>query len=90
MELWNKLKQPVSDLELSVRSTNCLREANIRTIADLVQKGEPEMLKYRNFGKKSLAEIGVILKNMGFSLGMNLDKFAKFREQQKNEIESKA
>lgn len=90
MELWNKLKQPVSDLELSVRSTNCLRGANIRTIADLVQKGEPEMLKYRNFGKKSLAEIQVMLKSMGLSLGMNLDKFAKFREQQKNEIESKS
>ncbi len=86
MELWNKLKQPVSDLELSVRSTNCLREANIKTIADLVQKEEPEMLKYRNFGKKSLAEIGVILKNMGLSLGMNLDKFAKFREQQKQVV----
>lgn len=89
IELWNKLKQPVSDLELSVRSTNCLREANIKTIADLVQKGEPEMLKYRNFGKKSLAEIQVILKGMGFSLGMNLDRFAKFKGQQKQEIEDK-
>lgn len=90
MELWNKLRQPVSDLELSVRSTNCLREANIKTIADLVQKEEPEMLKYRNFGKKSLAEIQVILKGMGLSLGMNLDKFVKFREQQKQEIESRS
>lgn len=87
LEFWNKLKQPVSELELSVRSTNCLREANIKTIADLVQKNEAEMLKYRNFGKKSLAEIQVILKNMGFSLEMNLDKFAKFKDQQKKQEE---
>lgn len=85
LELWNKLRQPVTDLELSVRSTNCLREANIKTIGDLVQKSEPEMLKYRNFGKKSLAEIQVILKGMGLSLGMNLDKFEKLKESQRQQ-----
>lgn len=88
IELWNKLRQPVTDLELSVRSTNCLREANIKTIADLVQKAEPEMLKYRNFGKKSLAEIQAILRGMGLSLGMNLDKFEKLKEQ--HEVRSNA
>ena len=65
---------PVSELELSVRSSNCLREAKIKTIAELVSKSESEMLKYRNFGKKSLSEIGLILKDMELSLGMKLDK----------------
>lgn len=73
-ELIEKLKMPVSELELSVRSANCLREAHIKTIAELVKKSESEMLKYRNFGKKSLSEIGNILKEMGLSLGMKLDK----------------
>lgn len=72
--LIEKLKQPVSDLELSVRSSNCLREARIKTIADLVKKAEPEMLEYRNFGKKSLTEISDILKGMGLSFGMKIDK----------------
>ena len=65
-----KLKMPISELELSVRSSNCLREARIKTIGDLVKKTELEMLKYRNFGKKSLAEINKILIDMGLSLGM--------------------
>jgi len=52
-ELYDKLKQPISELELSVRSANCLEEAKIKTIGQLVQKTEMEMLKYRNFGKKS-------------------------------------
>ena len=73
-EAVEKLRMPVSELELSVRSANCLREAKIKTIADLVQKGEPEMLKYRNFGKKSLAEIQEILQGMGLSFGMKLDR----------------
>ncbi len=73
-ELIEKLKTPVSELELSVRSANCLREAHIKTIADLVRRSEAEMLKYRNFGKKSLSEIGVILKEMNLTLGMKLDK----------------
>jgi len=73
-ELLEKLKTPITELELSVRSANCLREAKIKTIGDLVKRGEPEMLKYRNFGKKSLNEIGIILKDMGLSLGMKLEK----------------
>ena len=73
-EALEKLRMPVSELELSVRSANCLREAKIKTIADLVQKGEGEMLKFRNFGKKSLAEINEILKGMGLSFGMKLDR----------------
>jgi DNA-directed RNA polymerase subunit alpha len=68
-----KLRQPISELELSVRSANCLEEAKIKTIGDLVQKTEMEMLKYRNFGKKSLAEINNILSSMGLSLGMKVD-----------------
>ena len=72
-ELYEKLRQPISELELSVRSANCLEEAKIKTIGDLVQKTEMEMLKYRNFGKKSLAEINNILKGMNLSLGMKVD-----------------
>ena len=72
-ELYEKLKQPISELELSVRSANCLEEAKIKTIGQLVQKTEMEMLKYRNFGKKSLTEINNILSPMGLSLGMKVD-----------------
>ncbi len=71
---YEKLKIPVSELELSVRSANCLREANIKTLLDLVEKTEAEMLTYRNFGKKSLNEITNLLKSMGFSLGMKIDR----------------
>ncbi len=73
-EAVEKLRMPVSELELSVRSANCLREAKIKLIADLVQKSEPEMLKFRNFGKKSLEEIRLILKGMGLDFGMKLDR----------------
>ncbi len=73
-EVVEKLRMPVSELELSVRSANCLREAKIKSMADLVQRTEPEMLKFRNFGKKSLAEIQEILKSMGLNLGMKLDR----------------
>ena len=62
-----------SELELSVRSANCLKEANIKTIADLVKKTEAELLSFRNFGKKSLTEIGDLIKVMGLSLGMKVD-----------------
>ncbi|MBI3011235.1 MAG: DNA-directed RNA polymerase subunit alpha [Candidatus Omnitrophica bacterium] len=68
-ELQEKLKTPISELELSVRSANCLREASIRTIGELVEKTPQELLKYRNFGKKSLVEIEELLKGMGLSLG---------------------
>jgi len=67
------LSKPVAELELSVRSANCLEAANIITIRDLVTKTEQEMLKYRNFGRKSLNEIKEILSEMGLAFGMALD-----------------
>ena len=69
-ELREKLDRSIEELELSVRSFNCLEAAGIKTIRDLVQKSESEMLKYRNFGRKSLSEIKNILRDMG--LGFNL------------------
>ncbi|MDD5291961.1 MAG: DNA-directed RNA polymerase subunit alpha, partial [Candidatus Omnitrophica bacterium] len=72
-ELYEKLRLPISELELSVRSSNCLREANIKTIADLVKRSETEMLGFRNFGKKSLTEIKELIVSMGLSLGMKFD-----------------
>lgn len=72
--LYEKLKIPVSELEVSVRSGNCLREAQIKSLADLVEKTEPEILSYRNFGKKSLNEISALLKTMGLSFGMKIDR----------------
>jgi len=69
------LQKSVEELELSVRSGNCLRAANIRTLGDLVQKSEPEMLKYRNFGRKSLKEIQDILEQMGLHFGMDVGKY---------------
>ena len=68
------LDKSVEELELSVRSYNCLKNANIRTIRELVQKTEAEMLKTKNFGRKSLNEIKEILQTMGLSLGMKLDQ----------------
>ena len=67
-ELQEKLKTPIGELELSVRSANCLREAQIHTIGELVGKSPQELLKYRNFGKKSLSEIEELLKGMGLGL----------------------
>ncbi len=67
------LLRSVDELELSVRSHNCLKSANIKTIADLVQKTEADLLKTKNFGRKSLEEIKEILKTMGLSLGMRID-----------------
>lgn len=69
------LFKPVNELELSVRSANCLKNANIRYIGELVQKTEAEMLKTKNFGRKSLNEIKEILSEMGLSLGMKIDNF---------------
>ncbi|MDX9858923.1 MAG: DNA-directed RNA polymerase subunit alpha [candidate division Zixibacteria bacterium] len=69
------LKTRVDELELSVRSSNCLRAANIQTLADLVTKTESEMLKYRNFGRKSLNEISTLLEQMDLHFGMDIDKF---------------
>ncbi|HNV24367.1 MAG TPA: DNA-directed RNA polymerase subunit alpha [Candidatus Omnitrophota bacterium] len=72
--LYEKLRLPISELELSVRSANCLKDANIKTIAELVKKTESELLSFRNFGKKSLTEINDLLKVMGIHLGMKVDQ----------------
>lgn len=72
-ELRELLMRSVDELELSVRSSNCLNTANIRTIGDLVRRSEGEMLKYRNFGRKSLKEISDILKGMNLHFGMDVD-----------------
>ncbi len=72
--LVSSLTRSVEELELSVRSYNCLKNANIQTIAELVQKTDSEMLKTRNFGRKSLNEIKEILEGMGLHLGMKLEE----------------
>src|SRR5690349_12946819 len=69
------LYRPVDDLELSVRSANCLQNADIKYIGELVQRSEQEMLKTKNFGRKSLNEIKEILHEMGLSLGMKLENY---------------
>ena len=74
------LDKSVEELELSVRSYNCLKNANNRTIRELVQKTEAEMLRTKNFGRKSLNEIKEILHGMGLSLGMRLDQPAVHQE----------
>ena len=68
------LKMRVDELELSVRSANCLRAGNIHTLADLVKNEEATMLKYKNFGRKSLIELNQILSNLGLSFGMEVEK----------------
>ena len=72
-EVNKNLSRSVNELELSVRAANCLKNANIKTIADLVQKSEGEMLRTKNFGKKSLNEIKEILTEMGLSLGTKIE-----------------
>jgi DNA-directed RNA polymerase subunit alpha len=67
------LLKSVDELELSVRASNCLKNAQIKTISELVQKTEHEMLKTKNFGRKSLNEIKEVLHSMGLRLGMRLD-----------------
>ncbi len=74
-ELLAKLSLKINEIELSVRSTNCLNQANVDTIAELVVMPEPEMLKFRNFGKKSLNEIKAKLEDMGLHLGMDLSNY---------------
>ena len=71
------LNRSVEELELSVRSYNCLKNANIQTIGELVQKTEAEMLRTKNFGRKSLNEIKEILANMGLALGMRIDQHGR-------------
>jgi DNA-directed RNA polymerase subunit alpha len=68
------LRMKVDELELSVRSNNCLRAANIVYLADLVKNQESDMLKYKNFGRKSLVELNAVLTNMGLTFGMDVEK----------------
>jgi DNA-directed RNA polymerase subunit alpha len=75
LRIRNLLKMRVDELELSVRSSNCLHAANIVTLEDLVRKTESEMLRYRNFGRKSLNELNNILSELGLSFGMDVDKY---------------
>jgi DNA-directed RNA polymerase subunit alpha len=90
VELNENLFRSVDELELSVRAYNCLKTANIRTIADLVQKSEAELLKTKNFGKKSLNEIKTILGEMSLSLGMRLDpaELERLRTQRERAFET--
>ena len=80
MHFNENLDRSVDELELSVRSYNCLKNADIRTIRELVQKSEPEMLKTKNFGRKSLNEIKEILSSMGLHLGMRFDEQGRLLE----------
>lgn len=81
------LGRSVEELELSVRSGNCLRRANIKTLGDLVSRTESEMLKYRNFGKQSLKEITEILAGMGLYLGMDVQSILSGKGPQQDEAE---
>lgn len=85
--LLGKLGLKISEIELSVRSTNCLAQANIDTIAELVIMPEHEMLKFRNFGKKSLNEIKAKLEEMNLHLGMDLGRYGIDRENVKEKIQ---
>lgn len=69
------LMQTVDELDLSVRAHNCLKAANIKNIGDLVRRDEPEMLKFRNFGRKSLQELMQVLEERGLHFGMDVDKY---------------
>ena len=80
LKIRNLLKTRVDELELSVRSSNCLRAANIQTLEELVQKTEAEMLKYRNFGRKSLTELNTILSDLGLSFGMDVSKYKEIEK----------
>jgi DNA-directed RNA polymerase subunit alpha len=79
------LLRSVDELELSVRSANCLKHANIKLIGDLVQKTEAEILATKNFGRKSLNEIKEILAEMGLSLGMKLDNWPPKKSEEEME-----
>ncbi|MEW6534964.1 MAG: DNA-directed RNA polymerase subunit alpha [Candidatus Auribacterota bacterium] len=86
-ELERLLLMSINEIELSVRSANCIASANINTIGELVQKSESEMLKYRNFGKKSLNEIKAIIENMGLKLGMSIpEELNKKIEERKRKV----
>ena len=82
LRIRNLLKTRVDELELSVRSSNCLRAANIVTLKDLVQKTESQMLKYRNFGRKSLSELQRVLAEFGLSFGMDVTPYMEGEEEE--------
>jgi DNA-directed RNA polymerase subunit alpha len=84
------LYRSIEELELSVRSSNCLKNANIKYIWELVQKTEAEMLKTKNFGRKSLNEIKEILTEMGLSLGMKLEQFPPLQDREREEEKKKS
>ncbi|MCH9608721.1 MAG: DNA-directed RNA polymerase subunit alpha [Chlamydiales bacterium] len=85
-ELMQKLALGINEIELSVRSTNCLNGASIETIGELVVMPEPKLLQFRNFGKKSLNEIKAKLTEMGLGLGMDLSRFGITQENVKDKI----
>jgi DNA-directed RNA polymerase subunit alpha len=85
-EIMEKLALRIDEIELSVRSTNCLSGANIETIAELVSIPERRMLEFRNFGKKSLNEIKAKLQEMGLGLGMDLTKYGITQDNVKEKI----
>jgi DNA-directed RNA polymerase subunit alpha len=87
-KLNENLFRSVDELELSVRSANCLKHANIRLIGDLVQKTEQEILATKNFGRKSLNEIKEILESMGLRLGMKLENWPPKRAEEKMDVET--
>lgn len=88
-EINDNLFKNIDELELSVRATNCLRSANIATVGDLVQRTEADMLKTKNFGKKSLDEIHALLTQMGLDFGMKIEgfdkKYQEWKRKQHNE-----
>lgn len=89
-EINESLFKSIDDLELSVRATNCLRSANIATVGELVQKTENDMLKTKNFGRKSLDEIKAVLVGMGLDFGMRVDGFEKKYQEWKRKQENEA
>ena len=89
-EINEHLYKSIDDLELSVRATNCLRGANIALVGDLVQRSEGEMLKTKNFGRKSLDEIKGVLLDMGLDFGMKVDSFDKKYQEWKRKQQNEA
>ncbi len=81
VKIRNLLRKSVDEMELSVRSYNCLKANNIRTIADLVRREESDMLKFKNFGRKSLNELMAKLKSMGLEFGMDVDRYLVEKEE---------
>lgn len=84
--IYDILNRSVEELELSVRSYNCLKNANIQTIQDLIQKTEAEMLRTKNFGRKSLNEIKEILQGLGLSFGMRIDSQGRLLDPSGNPV----